>query len=98
MRVVGGTYASLPYRLVWHVPRCKALDHIHWVDDETNEYAQFDVPIRFDWATGEAAEKIHKVKKIELRPKQGVVLIDPIEGLEPETTEITEVKDAITST
>ena len=45
MRVVAGTAEARKYRLVWHVPKCVALDYVHWVDDVTCEYAQYITPI-----------------------------------------------------
>ena len=40
-----------------------------------------------DYTTGEAKQQIFKVKKIEIKPLQGVSLIDPLEDAEDETLE-----------
>ena len=87
MRVVAGTLEARRFRLVWHVPKCVALDYVHWVDDVTCDYAQYITPILMDYTTREAKQQIFKVKKIEIKPLQGVILIDPLEDAEDETLE-----------
>ena len=85
MRVVAGTAEARKYRLVWHVPKCIALDHVFWVDSDTSEYCQFYIPIRLSPIHMEPDTYTTKCKKIELRPLLGTILIDPVEGLDEES-------------
>ena len=78
MRLVGGTAEAQRYNTVWHVPLCKQLINVCWVDDDTHQYALVTTHGFF------LVPEVHQAKKIEIRPKQGLILIDPIEGVSDE--------------
>ena len=92
MRIVAGTPEAYKYNLVWHVPLCKALNNVKWVDDETQEYCTFKLGyctfklghLNYRSGLGVVELRTHQAKKIEIRPRERVIFIDPIEGLDQE--------------
>lgn len=80
MRIYGGTPEAKPYHTVFHVPRCCVLTRVVWIDTETAEYAEYGKPYH--------DHIIFKVKKIELLPARGLILIDPIPDEDVEIKEL----------
>ena len=89
MKVEAGTPEAGKYRLVWHVPMCRALTNVKWVDDETQQYCTYTFGLDFP------AYQTHQAKKIELRPKEGAIFIDPIEGLNEEALVTDKAEDVV---
>ena len=89
MRITG---ASGPWD-VWHVPTCKRLKHVLWVDDETHQYAVGLQPYRME---GDGvAHLVVQARRIVALWDVKVTLIDPIEDAEPDLHAVpAEVSDA----
>lgn len=69
---------------VYHAEQMRFLNNVAWVDDVTNQYAQYAYP-----ATSIETD-VHQAKKIEMAWPQRIVIINPIEGAEDGETETTE--------
>lgn len=58
-----------PY-FVWHVPKCREVKGVLWIDDETNEW--------HDGAT-------HQAREVRCHYLRSVVFIDPVDECKPST-------------
>ena len=77
---------------VWDCERCCRIPQVLWIDDETLEYCTVDQPRR---AIGnEVVTTTHRAKKIEWLFESKLILINPVEGLEPKAIETTTEKEA----
>lgn len=73
MRVYGSKHTA--HWVIWHIPSCKQLKGIMWVDDDTHQYAQITGKV-----VGHRLETVtYQAKKIEIQAEKALVLIDPIE-------------------
>jgi hypothetical protein len=66
---------------VFDCERCEALRLVLWVDDESNRYCQAVIPMHV--AGDEVATIEHQTRKILICPAVRMVLINPLENVEP---------------
>lgn len=86
MRLHARDPAARHIEMVWHVPTCKRLTCVAWVDDETAEYAVFATPLQV--TRDSFVTQTHRARRILILPR--MVLIDPLEGDEDKTIEALE--------
>lgn len=77
MRLCGSKHTA--HWVVWHVPSCRQLVSVVWVDDDTHQYAQHTGK-RLGLLWSEIVT--YQAKKIEIHTEQALVLIDPIEDVD----------------
>ena len=76
MRITPATYPGKPW-LVWHVPTCRQLMHILWVDDEERTYCQHVIPLQV--VGNEVASRIERARQITVNVDAALMLIDPVD-------------------
>lgn len=81
MRVDRSTYPNVPW-LVWHVPTCREIKRVMWVDDEAMQVTTADLPYRFN-AAGQLAVTVHQHDRVVVRPQAALILVDPLDDDEP---------------
>lgn len=65
---------------VWHAEWCRVLHQVLWVDDETRQWAQLDMPLI---VVGDGvAHTVHQAKKITIDVDRLMVTINPIEDID----------------
>lgn len=71
---------------VLHVPTCKMLKNVVWVNDETAQWAELTGNAR-----GHYWEEVtHQAKKIVILPQRRLILIDPVDDADDQDTVTTE--------
>lgn len=71
---------------VLHVPTCRTLKNVVWVDDETAQWGEFTGKVSgFHWE-----EATHQAKKIVILPQRQLILIDPVEDADDQDIVTTE--------
>jgi hypothetical protein len=76
MRLIAGKTGGIFYT-VFHVPTCKILKGVIWVDDVTAEWVQHVQPLHP--VHGALLTSMHQAERIYINTENKVVLIDPIQ-------------------
>lgn len=79
---------------IFHVPHCKQLKWVVWVDDERLQWGEY--PSREQMMShariyGELPIEVHQAERIAIVPSKRLVLINPIDDDEDEDIEISDV-------
>lgn len=71
---------------ILHVPTCRSLKRVVWVDDETAQWGELTGnTVGFYWE-----EVTHQAKKIVILPQRRLILIDPVDDADDQATVTTE--------
>lgn len=62
---------------VYHAEECRMLKSVVWIDDETNEWFEYCMPLR---AVGNEVDgRLQKARKIAIYADRKLVIINPVE-------------------
>ena len=68
--------------LVWHVPTCRRMERVLWVDDELALVATVSFPDRFD-ARGQIVYEVHQHRRVVIAADVSTVFVDPVDDDPP---------------
>ena len=81
MRVDHSSYPGVRW-LVWHVPACREIKHVMWVDDEAMLVAVAPRPLAWG-PDGQLRVTVRQHQRVLVRPQAALILVDPLDDDEP---------------
>ncbi len=76
MRITPSTYPGKPW-LVWHVPTCRQVKGVLWVDADERTYCRHLIPVRLEGF--EIATRVERARQITVNVDAALILIDPVD-------------------
>ncbi|MBN8493223.1 MAG: hypothetical protein J0M00_17585 [Burkholderiales bacterium] len=83
MRVSRCTFPHIRRWLVWHVPTCREIRDVLWVDDQAMQVAVIDRPYRLT-ADMELSVTVHQHQRVVVQVPAALILVDPVDDPAPQ--------------